>query len=59
MPRAPGAPGGRTHRICTALSDAEVQDLDDRRGSLNRSEWLRYLIKKAERDNVRFEWTGK
>lgn len=51
MPRVPGAPGGRTRRACTALSDEEMADLDERRGPLDVSQFLRYLIVTATKEH--------
>lgn len=52
MPRVPGAPGGRSIRLSTALSKEEAADLDVRRGPLCRSEFLRYLITRARTEDV-------
>lgn len=52
MPRTPGAPGGRVHRVSTALSAAEVKDFDVRRGPLSRSEFLRYLVTRSRSEDV-------
>lgn len=59
MPRTAGVPGGRTERLSTALSPAEMDEVDERRGSLNRAEFLRWLVKRAIADDVRFEWVRR
>lgn len=41
--------GGRPHRLSTALSDEEAQFVDASRGSLSRSEYLRWLVVREKR----------
>lgn len=50
MGRMKSTAGGRPHVVAVRLSDAELADLDARRGSLDRSAWLRYLALKARKE---------
>lgn len=53
MGRRPSTTGGRPHAVCTKLSDAEVADLDDRRGMLTRAEFMRWLLVQAGKHDLR------
>lgn len=52
MPRPRSAPGGRPVVVAVRLSTAEAADLDKRRGSLSRGEWLRYLLLLARKQGT-------
>lgn len=53
MPRPPSTAGGRPHTVCTKLSDAERAEVDARRGMLNRGEFMRWLLVRAVKDDLR------
>jgi hypothetical protein len=40
--------------VHTRLTEEEAADLDSRRGSLNRAEWLRFLNARARKQGLRF-----
>jgi hypothetical protein len=40
--------------VHTRLSVAEAADMDERRGSLTRADWLRFLNARARKQDVRF-----
>lgn len=50
MARPRGTAGGRPVVVCARFSTAEAEDMDRRRGSLTRTEWLRFLAAKARRE---------
>lgn len=50
MARPPGVKGGRPIVVGVRLSEAEAADLDKMRGSLNRAEWVRWLVLKARKE---------
>ena len=55
VPRPQSVPGGRPHVVNVRLSEAEKQDMDQRRGPLTPSEWVRYLMVRAKREDWRFD----
>ena len=52
MARPRSAAGGRPHVVSVRFSDAEAAEMDRRKGSLTRGEWLRFLALKAAKDGV-------
>lgn len=54
MPRPQSAPGGRPNVVPVRFSDAELAEIDLRRGPLTRSEWLRFLHVRSVKQGVRF-----
>ncbi len=53
MGRPPKVAGGLRVVVSVRLSEAEAADLDARRGSLARAEFLRYLMIRARREDLR------
>ena len=51
--RPRSAPGGRPNVLGVRLSDAELADLDARRGSVERGAFLRYLLLRARKADFR------
>ena len=45
--------GGRNVVVASRFSEAEAADMDRRRGSLTRAEWLRYLAAYARKHDAR------
>lgn len=52
MPRTPVAATARLSRISVRATDAEIEDLDGLRGTLNRSDFLRALIREAKTRHI-------
>lgn len=50
MARPRGSGLGRTVVIAARFSENEASDIDKIRGSLSRSEWLRWLVLKARKE---------
>lgn len=55
MGRPRSTAGGRPVPISARFSVEEAQDIDERRGSLSRSEWIRWLVARARREGVRMQ----
>lgn len=49
MGRRASVAGGRPVVVAVRLSEAEARALDGIRGSLSRSEWLRWLLLRAQK----------
>lgn len=45
MPRPPGKAGTRHNTVCTKLTDTEAQALDRLKGHMDRSTYLRWLLR--------------
>ena len=57
MARPRSTAGGRPVVVAARLSVEEAADLDRRRGSLSRAEWLRWLLLRAKKEGVSLEST--
>ena len=44
----------RNTPVCARFTDAEVADMDARRGSLSRSDWMRFLNALAKKNDTSF-----
>lgn len=53
MGRTPSVAGGRPFVVNARLSKVEMDDLDARRGSLDRGAFLRYLLLLARKQDIR------
>lgn len=54
MARPRGTAGGRPVVVGVRLSNEEAADLDSRRGALSRTEFLRWWLLQARKQNIKF-----
>lgn len=59
MGRPRSTAGGRPVPLTVRLSEAEARDMDARKGSLSRSDWIRYLMTDARKRDVRLGATPR
>lgn len=52
VPRTRSTPGGRPVVVAVRLSNSEAADLDARRGHLDRSAFLRWLLLRARKEGL-------